>query len=97
MVLDPDGTVRHRFEGYLPAQDFLARLELGLAHAAFAKKQWAEAEQRFRQIVDDHPQSEAAPEALYWAGVAKYKASGDGAALAVGAGQKPVSSPQPFR
>ena len=82
MVLDPDGTVRYKFEGYLPAEDFLARLELGLAHAAFARKEWAEAEQGFRRIVDDHPKSEAAPEALYWAGVAKYKATGDGAALA---------------
>jgi TolA-binding protein len=82
MVLDPDGTVRYKFEGYLPAEDFLARLELGLAHAAFARKQWNEAERGFRRIVNDRPKAESAPEALYWAGVAKYKASGDAAALA---------------
>jgi len=75
-----DGAERHRFEGYLPPEDFLARLELGMAHAAFAGKRWAEAERRFRHIVDAFPASEAAPEALYWAGVARYK-GGDANAL----------------
>jgi hypothetical protein len=31
--------------------------------------------------VERHPQSDAAAEALYWAGVSRYKASGDGSAL----------------
>jgi hypothetical protein len=33
-------------------------------------------------VVDRHPHSDAAAEALYWAGVSKYKASGDASALA---------------
>jgi hypothetical protein len=80
VIFDPDGIERHRFEGFLPAEDFLARLGLGLAHAAFAGKRWKDAEQRFRHIVDAYPKSEAAPEALYWAGVARYK-GGDPNAL----------------
>jgi len=32
-VLDPDGTKRHQFEGYLPPDDFLAQLQLGLANS----------------------------------------------------------------
>ncbi len=82
MVLDPDGTKRRQFEGYLPAEEFLSQLELGLAQSAFARKQWAEAQERFRRIMEQFPKSEAAPEALYWAGVAKYKVSGDASALA---------------
>ncbi len=81
IVLDPEGTERHRLEGFLPAEDLLAQLELGLAHAAFARQHWAQAEQHYRRVVEQFPKTEAAPEAVYWAGVAKYKASNDPAAL----------------
>jgi hypothetical protein len=82
LLLDSDGSERHRFEGYLPAPDFLAQLKLGLAHAAKVRGDWAEAERRYREVADDPTAADAAPEALYWAGVAKYKASGDPGALA---------------
>ena len=82
LLLDPDGEEEHRIEGFLPAEDFLAQLELGVAHAAFKRGDWEEAEGRFRAIVEVHPDSDAAPEAMYWAGVARYKKSGDGRALA---------------
>lgn len=82
LVLDPSGTERHRIEGFLPAEDLLAQLELGLAHSAFARGEFAEAERRFRDVVERYPRSEAAAEALYWAGVSRYKATGDASALA---------------
>jgi Tetratricopeptide repeat/Thioredoxin-like domain len=81
LIIDPDGTERHRIEGFLPAEDLLSQLTLGLGHSAFARGQWQEAERRFREVVDRYPQSEAAPEALYWAGVSRYKAKGDASAL----------------
>ena len=82
LILDPNGVERHRVEGFLPADDFLAQLSLGLAKAAFSSGQFADAEQRFRRVVEEYPTSEPAPEALYWAGVSKYKGTGDAAALA---------------
>jgi TolA-binding protein len=81
IILDSDATERHRFEGYMPAEEFLAQLELGLAKIAFARQQWSEAEQRYREIAEKFPNSEVAPEALYWAGVAKYKGTNDPSAL----------------
>ena len=81
LVIDSTGTERHRVEGFLPADDLLAQLTLGLGHSAFARQQWDEAEQRFREVVDRFPKSESAPEALYWAGVSRYKGKGDAAAL----------------
>ena len=81
LELDPDGVERHRIEGFLPADDFLAQLLLGRGQMAFKDAEWPEAEQRFREIVEQLPNSDAAPEALYWAGVARYKATGDPAAL----------------
>lgn len=82
LILDPSGTERHRIEGFLPAEDFLAQLALGLAHAAFARGAFDDAGRRFREVVERYPDSEAAAEALYWAGVSRYKATGDAAALA---------------
>ena len=81
LLLDPDGAERHRFEGYLPASDFLAQLKIGLAHAARARSDWAGAERHYREIADDPASGEAGAEALYWAGVARYKATNDPSAL----------------
>jgi TolA-binding protein len=54
---------------------------LGRAHMDFKQGKWADAEKRFREIVDKLPNSDAAAEALYWTGTSKYKASRDPAAL----------------
>ena len=77
LILDSDGVERQRLEGYLPKQEFRAQLELGLARNAFMHKQWADAENRYGQVVDGYPNSNAAPEALYWKGVSHYKATNE--------------------
>jgi hypothetical protein len=81
LVVDSAGEERHRVEGYLPADDLVAQLSLGLAHAAFASGRFAEAERQFRTVVDAYPETNAAAEALYWTGVSRYKATDDAAAL----------------
>lgn len=81
LILDSAGVERHRIEGFLPADDFLAQVSLGLAKVAFSRNDFADAERRYRDIVEKHPDTETAPEALYWAGVSNYKASNDPAAL----------------
>lgn len=81
MILDSNGVERHRIEGFLPTDDFLSQLHLGLAQAAFKSGKFDDAEKRFRAIVDKFPNTDAAPEALYWAGVSRYKGANDGAAL----------------
>ena len=82
LVLDAAGEERHRIEGFLPVDDFAAQLLLGLGKAAFARGAFDEAERRYHDVVREFSQSDAAAEALYWAGVSKYKATGDAAALA---------------
>ena len=81
LELDANGVERHRIEGFLPSDDFLSQLMLGRAKIAFAHEQWDEAGQRFREIVDKFPHADAAPEALYWAGVASYKKTHDNTSL----------------
>ena len=81
LILDSDGSERHRIEGFLPNDDFLAQLHLGLAHAAFTAGKFEQAAERFDKIVQDFPGTDAAPEGQYWAGVSRYKATGNGDAL----------------
>jgi TolA-binding protein len=80
-ILDSDGTKQHQIEGFLPPEDFLAQLQLGLAHAAFSRQKWDEAECWFDDIVKSLPDSDAAAEALYWLGVSRYKEYDDATAL----------------
>ena len=81
LELDPNGEEFYRVEGFLPLDDFLAQLMLGRAHMDFKQAKWPEAEKRFREIVDKLPKAEAAPEAMYWAGVSRYKGTQDATAL----------------
>ncbi|HEX7153612.1 MAG TPA: hypothetical protein VF618_19140 [Thermoanaerobaculia bacterium] len=80
LVVGGDGKERHRVEGFLEADALLAQLRLGLAQAAFAGKQWDEAERLFEEVVAAGD-ADTAPEAAYWAGVTRYKRSGDASAL----------------
>lgn len=81
LILDSDGNERHRIEGYLPADDFLAQLYLGMGQLAFKTGKFGDAETYFRKVVSDVPASESAAEAQYWAGVSRYKGTNDPSAL----------------
>lgn len=81
VVLDPEGREEHRWEGFLPADEYIGQLELARAKAAFAKERWPEAERLFREVAAKHPDADYAPLAVYYAGVSRYKA-GDQTALA---------------
>ena len=81
LFLDSEGVERHRIEGFLPNDDFLGQLMLGLGQLAFKRGDFTTAGRWFRKVVDTLPNSDAAPEAQYWAGVSEYKGTGNGAAL----------------
>lgn len=81
LVLDSSGEERHRVEGFLPVDELVPQLELGLGRVAFSRGEFQEAERRFRRVVEDAPDADVAPEALYWAGVARFKATDDAEAL----------------
>lgn len=73
LIMDPDGAERVRSEGYLPREEFRAWLEIGLARLSFLSKDWDEAERRYEEVSERYPQTAAAPEAVYWRGVSRYK------------------------
>jgi TolA-binding protein len=77
ILAEADGTERHRVVGFLPPEDFLAQLRLGMAKAAFSRGQFAQAQSGFEAVANQFPETEAAPEATYWSAVSAYKATGD--------------------
>lgn len=77
LIMDAEGVERLRLEGYLSKEEFRAWLEMGLARVAFMRKQWADAEQRYAQVVEHYPDAKVAPEAVYWKGVSRYKRTND--------------------
>jgi TolA-binding protein len=94
VILDPNGKERFRIDGYLPKEEFRAQLELGLARVAFMSKDWAEAERRYADLLERYPATQAAPEALYWKGVSRYKATNDHTVLGELPGQFRERYPQ---
>jgi len=82
LILGPEGDERHRIEGFLDRDEFLGQLALGLARSDFKDAKWSDAEARFDEVVVQFPNTAAAAEALYWAGVSRYKATNDNTALA---------------
>src|SRR5947209_4023206 len=81
VLADDEGRVHHRVEGYLPPELFVARLSLGVGKYRLARKQFAQAAERFEEVAQRHAGSEAGAEALYWLGVARYKEAHDPAPL----------------
>jgi tetratricopeptide (TPR) repeat protein len=77
LILEPSGWEQRRIEGFLPVNDFLGQVLIGLGRAAVAEKDWARAEQTFARALVECPETDAAAEALYWRGVSRYSASHD--------------------
>jgi hypothetical protein len=81
LVLDSNGHERYRIEGYLPRDEFRARLEMALGRLDAMRKDWAAAERRYADVAERYAGTKVAPEALYWRDVAKYSQSHDAAPL----------------
>lgn len=76
-----DGSEARRIEGFLPTDEFLGQLELGLGDVAMEHKDWTKAQRYFAHVAGANPETDAAAEGEYWSGVAKYSGSHDPDAL----------------
>jgi hypothetical protein len=65
-----------RVIGYLPANELVPQLEVGRALGRLYDRKYEGALCLLDEVVRAYPQAAVAPEALYWAGVAAYRASG---------------------
>lgn len=78
---DAEGKVHRKLSGFLPTDDFLAQLKLGKGMVLLEKERNAEAIKWLERAVREHPDSGAAPEAVYFLGVAGYKNTHEAGAL----------------
>jgi hypothetical protein len=81
VVLDYYGKEHQRTVGYIPPDELVASLLLGIGKVGFNNDQFSEAGIQFNTLLNGYPQSAAAPEAVYLRGVARYKSSREAAAL----------------
>jgi len=75
ITLDYYGREHQRTIGYLPPDEMVASLLLGIGKTGFDNGQYSEAVIQFNTLLNGYPQSAAAPEAVYLRGAARYKSS----------------------
>jgi hypothetical protein len=81
VVLDLYGTEHQKTLGYIPPEELVASLLLGISKAALANGQYNEAVLQINTLLNGYPNSACAPEAVYLRGVARYRSSHEAAAL----------------
>ncbi len=81
LIHDPGGREHHRFVGYVPPDDLLAHLGLGIGKIFYDSDRLDEAILQFRTVIERHPGAGATPEAIFLNGVAEYKHTHDARAL----------------
>lgn len=79
--LTPDGEACHRNVGFFQPEEFIAECLFACGQVAAGQSDWETAQERFHECVSRWPRTHAAPAALYWAGVAAKKASGEAGEL----------------
>ena len=70
---DDHGRTGHRVIGYLPPEEMLAQLPLGVGKVRFVQGRWADAEKNLSAVAETYPGTEAAPEAQYWLGASRFQ------------------------
>jgi hypothetical protein len=73
IVVDDEKTLHHRTTGFLHPEEMVPTLLLGRGKMHFGREELEEAERIFNGLIRDHSGSLAAPEAVYYHGVSRYK------------------------
>ena len=73
IILDKEGKEHHRTVGFIPAEELIPSLLLGIAKVHFDLNEFKDALSRLEKILSDFPKSGSAPEAIYLKGVCLYK------------------------
>ncbi len=75
ITLDEEGNEHHRTVGFLPPEEFIPSLMLGMGKVHFDREKFEGALALFDRLLKDYPRSDAAPETVYLRGVAQYKST----------------------
>jgi hypothetical protein len=74
-ILDVDGTELYGWNGYLPPFEFTPRLIAGVAQGRLRRKEFAAATMLYEELLRRFPTARSAPEAQYFLGASRYRAS----------------------
>lgn len=81
IALDAEGVEHYRSVGFLSAVELIPSLILRSGRIHFDAGDLEQGIKTLDEVIDKHPQSYAAPEAIFYRGVARYKHSDDPAFL----------------
>jgi hypothetical protein len=81
IVFDAAGQIHQSTIGFSSPEEFIPFLELALAKADFNLNHLEECKIHLDLILNNHPNSFSAPEAVYYKGVTDYKLSGEAGPL----------------
>jgi hypothetical protein len=76
-VLNPSGKEVQRSIGFLGPDEFIVRMQLGIAKVRLDTKEYDTAVIPLKSLMETFPESNSIPEAIYFSGVAAYKKSND--------------------
>lgn len=94
IVLDSSGKEHHRTVGFFPPDEFIPNLLLGMGKIDFDADRFNEALVQFDSLLKEYPRSNAAPEAIFLAGVSGYKSTHSAAPLKEAYGKLKAEYPQ---
>ncbi|MBI5568422.1 MAG: tetratricopeptide repeat protein [Desulfomonile tiedjei] len=77
ILLDDQGNEVYRNEGFLPPERLVPALMLGMGKVNLESANYDKAISHFKDLVSRYPQSEEAPEAVYFQGVARFRTTKD--------------------
>ena len=77
ITLDAEGKEHHRTVGFLPPEELIPSLLLGIAKCHFDRDRFAEALASLDKLLAEYLKSDSAPEAIFLRGVSRYKSTHD--------------------
>ena len=75
LIVDGEGKEHHRIIGFLPPVELIPSLLLGIGKARFNRDELEAAIAAFERVLAEYPYAGAAPEAVFFRGVALYKST----------------------
>ncbi len=77
ITLDTEGKEHHRTVGFLSPEELISSLLLGMGKSCLETDRFDEALTKLEKLLAEYPKSDSVPEAIYWRGVCRYKATDD--------------------
>jgi thioredoxin-related protein len=73
LFLDTNKKAHHKIVGFLPPEELIPAILLGVGKTFFDAQKLDRAMNMFDEVIKEHPSNHAAPEAVYFRGVSEYK------------------------